>query len=199
MTDDQGEDDLFAREMAGVRRLRAEPSVRLRKPTASRSRAAMERRRRMAEQADAGTPVDGLNDSHIEWVGPHDIIEWRGDGIAHGVFRRLKQGGYRVDANLDLHRHTVEQARRALIRFILDCQKMDVRTAVIQHGKGDKVAPGERQAVLKSYTNHWLRLMPQVLAFHSTQPWHGGAGALYVLVKKSEQKKLENRERYRAL
>ncbi len=187
------EDELFAREMAGVRRLRAEPTVRLRKPQKATASEAMQRRREAAEQ-NQDTDSDGLSESHVEWVEPHDIIGWRGDGIAHGVFRRLKQGGYRLDARLDLHKHTVDQARRALIRFVLDCQTMDVRSALILHGKGER---GEQKAMIKSYTNHWLRMMTEVLAFHSAQPWHGGAGALYVLIKKSEKKKQENRERFR--
>jgi DNA-nicking Smr family endonuclease len=50
--------------------------------------------------------------------------------------------------------------------------------------------------VLKSYTAKWLIDMPQVMAYHSAQRHHGGAGALYVLVRKSERKKQENRERH---
>lgn len=187
------EEDLFAQEMADVRRLRAEPTVRLQRQAAPETDAALARRRAAAERQQA-QDVDGLSESHIEWVQPTDVLSWRAAGIAHGVFKRLKQGGYTLDARLDLHRHTVEQARRALIRFILDCQKYDVRAALILHGKGER---GEQKAVLKSYTCHWLQRIPEVLAFHSAQPRHGGAGALYVLIRKSEKKKQENRERYR--
>jgi hypothetical protein len=35
-----------------------------------------------------------------------------------------------------------------------------------------------------------------VQAFHSAQPQHGGTGAVYVLLRKSEEKKQENRERF---
>ncbi|TGG93241.1 DNA endonuclease SmrA [Natronospirillum operosum] len=190
---EQDEDDLFAQEMAGVRRLRAEPTVRLQRQPAPETDAALARRRAAAER-DQQVTVDGLSETHIEWVQPTDVLSWRAAGVAHGVFRRLKQGDYILDARLDLHRHTVEQARRALIRFILDCQTYDVRAAIVLHGKGER---GERKAVIKSYTHHWLQRIPEVLAFHSAQPRHGGAGALYVLIKKSEKKKQENRERYR--
>lgn len=190
---EDSEDDIFAREMAGVRRLRAEPSVRVKKNAAPQSSELLARRR-AAAMADGADNVDGLSESHVEWVQPTDVLSWRGDGVAHGVFRRLKQGGYTLDARLDLHRHTVEQARKAIVRFILDCQKYDVRSALILHGKGER---GEQKAVLKSYTQHWLRLIPEVMAFHSAQPHHGGAGALYVMIKKSERQKQHNRERYR--
>lgn len=187
------EDDLFAREMAGVRRLRAEPSVRLRRNRIQTPEALMAERRAAAEREQTDDQ-DGLSASHVAWVQPTDIISWRADGVAHGVYRRLKQGGYPLDARLDLHRHTVEQARKAIVRFILDCQQYDVRSALVLHGKGER---GEQKAVLKSYTRHWLTLIPEVLAFHSAQPWHGGAGALYVLIKKSERQKQQNREIYR--
>ena len=52
-------------------------------------------------------------------------------------------------------------------------------------------------AKIKSYVNHWLREIPEVLAYHSAQRHHGGVGAVYVLLRKSEQKKQQNRERFR--
>lgn len=65
---------------------------------------------------------------------------------------------------------------------------------LIRHGIGfkNKKHPG----VLKSYTNKWLQELEQVLAFHSAQKQHGGSGATYVLIKKSDEKKIENRERH---
>lgn len=188
----EDEDDIFAREMAGVRRMRMEPSVRLRRQTAQAADSLAVRR--AAAVSVPEDDRDGLSASHVEWVQPTDVLSWRGDGVAHGVFRRLKQGGYTLDARLDLHKHTVEQARKAIVRFILDCQKYEVRSAVILHGKGER---GEQKAMIKSYTQHWLKLIPEVMAFHSAQPHHGGAGALYVLIKKSEKQKQDNRERYR--
>lgn len=188
------EDDLFAQAMADVRRLRAEPSVRVQRVAAPDSDLAFLRRRAAAERQQA-QDTEGLTVSDsIAWVQPTDILSWRAAGVAHGVFRRLKQGGYPLDARLDLHRHTVEQARTALIRFILDCRRYDVRTALLLHGKGERSV---QPATLKSYTFHWLQRVPEVLAFHSAQPQHGGAGALYVLIRKSEKKKEENRERFK--
>ena len=188
------ENDIFAEAMADVRRLRAEPTVRVQRVAAPEKDLALIRRKAAAERQQA-QDSDGLTGSdHIEWLQPTDVLSWRAAGVAHGVFRRLKQGGYPLDARLDLHRHTVEQARTALIRFILDCRRYDVRTALVLHGKGERSA---QPATLKSYTYHWLQRIPEVLAFHSAQPQHGGAGALYVLIRKSEQKKEENRERFK--
>jgi len=47
----------------------------------------------------------------------------------------------------------------------------------------------EDPAVLKSHLVHWLPQLDDVQAFHTAQPKDGGAGALYVLLRKSERKK----------
>ena len=65
--------------------------------------------------------------------------------------------------------------------------------AIIIHGKGQSNKAA--QAKLKSYVNRWLPDLPEVQAFCSAQPQHGGVGAAYVLLAKSERKKQENRDR----
>ena len=95
-----------------------------------------------------------------------------------------------MDARLDLHHHTVEMARTAVYQFISDCLKYDIRTGIIVHGKGEREEP---RALLKSYTNNWLREIPEVLAFHSALRQNGGVGAVYVLLKESESEKDKNR------
>ena len=61
------------------------------------------------------------------------------------------------------------------------------------HGKGEDSATPAR---LKSYTNAWLRQLPEVLAFHSAQRRHGGYGATYVLLRKNEVARSDTRERH---
>ena len=52
------------------------------------------------------------------------------------------------------------------------------------------------RALLKSHVSAWLPQLPAVMAMHSAERRHGGSGALYVLLRKSERKKAENRERH---
>jgi DNA-nicking Smr family endonuclease len=66
---------------------------------------------------------------------------------------------------------------------------------MVIHGKGQTSAEKERCSILKGCTDKWLRDLDVVQAFHSAQPQHGGTGAVYVLLRKSEEKKRENRER----
>jgi len=131
------------------------------------------------EVQDEGNFLDP--DSIIEQVAPLDPLEFSRPGVQHGVYKNLRMGKYEIQSRLDLHRHTVEQARSALWIFVDDCQKHSVRCALITHGKGEHLA---RPAVLKSCVNHWLKQFDQVLAFHTAQKYHGGLGATYVLIKK---------------
>ncbi len=135
-----------------------------------------------------------LSTSHIQEVGPYDIVSFKRDGIQEGVFRKLRLGKYDCDARLDLHRMTVEQARKAIYDFIHECMEYQLRTVLLLHGKGDKTP--DKKAILKSYCEHWLEEIPEVMAFHSAQPQHGGTGAMYVLLRKSESAKNLNRERH---
>lgn len=191
----QGEDndndlELFRQEMKGVKRLKTKPRVDLvKQPVPEPS---LIHRRQMAVQV-AEADSNHLTEEIIDLVHPLDILEYRTDGVSHGVFRKLKRGQYPIDARLDLHRKSMQEAREDVFGFVADCLKYDVRSAMIMHGKGER---GEPQAFLKSCTNTWLKQMPEVLAFHSAQKHHGGVGALYVLLRKSERKKSENREKF---
>jgi DNA-nicking Smr family endonuclease len=50
--------------------------------------------------------------------------------------------------------------------------------------------------MMKSYVTNWLTQINDVQCVHSAQQFHGGTGAVYVMLRKSNEKKLENRERH---
>ncbi len=139
------------------------------------------------------TVQDPLAGEPMEMVEPLALLSFQRPGVQHGVFKNLRLGKYAIDARLDLHKLTVDKARREVYQFIQDCVNNDVRAVLITHGKGEG---REQPAMLKSCVAFWLPQLPEVLAFHSAQKHHGGYGATYVLLKKSERKKLENRERH---
>lgn len=149
-----------------------------------------EKRRTAAEQS-APVEQDPLTTMPDIMVDPLTVIAYRKPGVQHGVFKNLRLGKYTLDARLDLHRMGVEQARNAIFRFIKDCVENDVRAALITHGKGES---RERPALLKSCVAHWLPQLDSILAFHTAQKQHGSYGATYILLKKSEKKKLEHKE-----
>lgn len=186
------EKDLFLEEMSGVKPLQREPRERLIKPSVMGD---VERRREAATQ-----PLkDKINPLLDEGVDPLDawyVLDFKRPGIQHGVYKKLRMGRYDIEARLDLHRMTVKQARDEVKQFVDEASKLGLRTLLILHGKGQRKVEKENTAVLKGYVNHWLQQLEMVQAFHSAQPVHGGTGAVYVLLRKSADKKRENRERF---
>jgi DNA-nicking Smr family endonuclease len=149
--------------------------------------------RRKSAQLDIEADKNFLDpDSIIAPVAALDPLEFARPGVQHGVYKNLRMGKYEIQSRLDLHRHTVEQSRTALWRFVDDCEKHGVRCALITHGKGEG---RERPAILKSCVNHWLKQFDQVLAFHTAQKHHGGLGATYVLIKKSATARQDTSEK----
>ncbi len=181
--------EFFRREMAGVQPIKkAEQAVLGR--TVERTPGQIYRRE--AAQRPVDKDENFLTTDFIEFLHPLTILSFKREGVQNGVFRRLRRGGYAIEATLDLHRLTVEQARSAVFRFIRDCTRYDVRTALINHGKGGH---GDRPALIKSCVAKWLPMFPEIIAFHSAEKFHGGAGAVYVMLRKSEKLKELSRQR----
>jgi len=134
-----------------------------------------------------------LTDGEVEWVKPDDILSYKSSGIQPQVFKKLKNGGYVDDYQLDLHRYSIKQAREAIFELFNQSENDMQRSFMITHGKGHRSTP---PAKLKSYVNHWLKQIDQVIAFHSAIPRHGGSGSVYVLLKKGKNLKAINQKKY---
>ena len=68
-------------------------------------------RRRMAAVSCEQADDNFLTSSHVPEVGPFDVLEFQREGVQHGVFKKLRRGRYEIEATVDLHNMTVEQAR----------------------------------------------------------------------------------------
>ncbi|HVE44416.1 MAG TPA: Smr/MutS family protein [Gammaproteobacteria bacterium] len=129
------------------------------------------------------TPL-GLNESKdIPTVGGETLITYKQADIANKILRKLGKGQYTVDATLDLHGMTVEEAFQAVDHFLQACLADGFRVVLIVHGKGHH----SDQPTLKNKLNQWLRHLPLVLAFCSAGPTHGDRGAMYVLLKRNRE------------
>jgi DNA-nicking Smr family endonuclease len=189
------EDKVFLDEMSDVVPLKREPRVAVRgKPQGDRD-SSLDHRRRAAVQGKAHDR-NTLTDGDIAPLDSWFVLEFKRPGVQNGVFRKLKQGRYEAEARLDLHRMTAAVARREIFEFVQECHKLGLRSVLIIHGKGESRAEKERSSILKGCVDHWLRQLEIVQAFSSAQPRHGGTGAAYVLLRKSEEKKRENREKF---
>jgi DNA-nicking Smr family endonuclease len=189
-------DDEFRDAMADVAPLK---SKRLRiDATGKPSPAQLERRDARLERRDAaeGKTKKSADENYltlgeVTQRDPREILQWKKDGVQRQVFRRLKQGGYPVEEQLDLHGHTVREARVQLLDYLTRARARARRVVLIAHGRGEKSATPAR---IKSYVAHWLEQIPEVIAFHSAMPHQGGTGAVYVLLQKSRESKEANRE-----
>jgi len=192
MADD---DKMFFQAMSDVTPLKREARIAITPKNQSGKDSSLQQRR---EAAVTGAAVDLniLTEEGIEPLDPWYVLEFKRPGIQNGVFRKLRQGRYEAEARLDLHRMTVAIARKELFRFVEDCHQLGLRTVLLIHGKGETPSERGKCSILKGCTDHWLRELETVQAFHSARPQHGGTGAVYVLLRKSEEKKRENREKF---
>ncbi len=107
-------------------------------------------------------------------------------GRAPGLDRRtptnLRRGKVGIEARVDLHGMTQEQAHRALGDFLADSQAAGRRSVLVITGKGAGGTGILRDAVPKWLNEGANRNM--IRAFSHAQPQDGGEGALYVLLKR---------------
>lgn len=93
---------------------------------------------------------------------------------------RVARGRIEIDAKLDLHGLTLERARPRLASFLASAQARDAGLVLVITGKGGTGA-------LRREVPFWLSaadLRPLVIGFEVAAPSHGGAGALYVRIRR---------------
>jgi DNA-nicking Smr family endonuclease len=125
---------------------------------------------------------------------PENVPEKKTPALAP-LGRRLKQrvarGREPIDARLDLHGFTQSQAHAALLRFLRRAQADGVRMVLVVTGKGtSKGGETHERGVLKRQVPLWLSL-PEfrslVVGFEDAHIGHGGAGALYVRLRRAQR------------
>ncbi len=113
-----------------------------------------------------------------------EIAHGRAAGVDRRSAQRLTRGQLPVEAALDLHGYTQDQAHAALERFLSEVQARGLRCVLVITGKGTTKEAG---GVLRGQVPRWLNEpanRARVLAFDYAQPKDGGLGALYVLIRR---------------
>jgi DNA-nicking Smr family endonuclease len=96
---------------------------------------------------------------------------------------RLRRGKHPVEARLDLHGMTQDEAHHALAAFIRSARVGGKRCVLVITGRG-RLGGG----VLRAAVPRWLdepEFRPHLLAIATAQPRDGGAGALYVMLRRT--------------
>jgi DNA-nicking Smr family endonuclease len=101
-------------------------------------------------------------------------------GVDRRELRKLRRGGHSPAERLDLHGMTVSEALTTLTRFIDD--RRHRRCICIVHGRG--LHSKGSISVIKTRVRQWLRQHRAVLAYSDAPRADGGAGAVYVLLRK---------------
>jgi DNA-nicking Smr family endonuclease len=102
--------------------------------------------------------------------------------------RRLARGVVAIDARIDLHGLRQEDAHRRLSSFLAGAQARGHKLVLVITGKGAPGAdPFVERGVLRRAVPLWLAAETArgvVVGFESADPVHGGAGALYVRIRR---------------
>ena len=103
--------------------------------------------------------------------------------------RRLVRGAMAIDERLDLHGLTQEAAHAALRRFLVTARDRGARIVLVITGKGRAGGAYEvhERGVLRRSVPHWLAdpsLRGIVVGYEEAHTAHGGAGAIYVRLRR---------------
>lgn len=186
--DDSREQEIFLAAMQGVQRMDGESG---RQVTPAAQAAAPQQ---LSEEDQARNDLERFMRGDIEFELEYTEEYMYGyvRGLDIKTFQQLKSGSLSVAGHLDLHGMTSDQARDSLLFFIRESYLQGHRCVLVVTGRG-RNSPGG-QPILRTETETWLTKEPLrrvVLAFCTAQPKDGGAGALYVLLRK--QKKTEGK------
>jgi len=137
-------------------------------------------RESLSDEIDIGSLID-----------TDDQLSYLREGMGRDVIRKLRQGGWALQGEIDLHGLRSDEAREALGGFIRQAHRQGWRCVRVVHGKG-LGSPG-KTPVLKNKVLRWLVQKNEVLAFVQATPSEGGAGAFRVLLAPGSAQSAINR------
>jgi DNA-nicking Smr family endonuclease len=179
------EPNIFARAMEGVVPLRNGARIDLPAPAAAGRPPISDEDEALAALSDL---VKGA--TRFDVSDTREYIEGTIVGLDPRVVRRLRRGDFSWQAYVDLHGLTAEPARAAVEAFLTASVRAGHRCVLIVHGRGHNSK--DHTPVLKERLQSWLArgsLARIVLAFTSARPCDGGAGALYVLLRRDRRRR----------
>src|SRR5207244_3993166 len=153
---------------------------------------AAEGRRPISEEAEALMLLSDLitGSARFDITDTREYVEGAIVGLDPRLVRRLRRGDFAWQSHVDLHGMTAEEARPVVDRFLADSVRAGLRCVLIVHGRG--LNSKDQKPVLKERLKTWLargRPSRVVLAFTTARPCDGGAGALYVLLRRDRSRR----------
>ena len=156
------------------------------------------RGRDIAPAPEAGTPppqgqlsLQDFMEGKLEFAlsFTDEYIEGHVVGLDQMIMNKLRAGSLSPEGHLDLHGLNAVQAFEALRGFLRGSWYKGLRTVLVVPGRGRNSPDGI--GILREKLQLWLTQEPLkrvVLAFCTAQPHDGGAGSVYVLLRKYRKK-----------
>ncbi|HEU0231115.1 MAG TPA: Smr/MutS family protein [Burkholderiaceae bacterium] len=142
------------------------------------------RQRRLRAAGSEPAPLAAVSDAFAPAATAHDATSFVKAGRGPDLIRDLRRGKWPMQASLDLHGSTLDEARTRLDRFLVSCLSHGIRSVQIVHGKGLGSKDGP---VLKQTVRRWLTQIDAVIAYVECADVHGGSGAVQVLLRAPEK------------
>src|SRR5262245_37152049 len=146
----QREKAVFLAEMAGVTPLPKDPRGRVEKPQLTPK--LLYPTDDYEALADLRDLVEGRGEFTIQYT--DEYMEGLAPGVDRRLAQRLHRGDYAVQAHIDLHGHTVEEAKVVVERFVTDAYAAGQRCILLIHGRG--LNSKDNRPVLKEQVRIWL-------------------------------------------
>ncbi|HEX8574265.1 MAG TPA: Smr/MutS family protein [Allosphingosinicella sp.] len=111
-----------------------------------------------------------------------------GETLDGGWDRRLARGLVAPDAALDLHGHNLATAYDLLDRSLESAIRSGARLLLLVTGKPPGPAGPSKRGAIRAAIGDWLhasRHAGRIAAVRNAHPRHGGAGALYIVLRRA--------------
>jgi len=112
-------------------------------------------------------------------------------GLDSSWDRKLAKAAIAPDFTLDLHGHTLDSAHARLDHGLTQAISMGARLVLLITGRprpsDDHAGRGERRGAIRAKVLDWLAAGPhgpRIAAVRGAHPRHGGAGALYIVLRR---------------
>ncbi|WP_179505761.1 MULTISPECIES: Smr/MutS family protein [unclassified Sphingomonas] len=118
-------------------------------------------------------------------------LQASGQGLDASWDRKLARGTVSPDVAIDLHGLNLDLAHGRLLASLAQALAIGARVILLVTGKprphGDHDLRGERRGAIRAKLLDWLAASPyadRIAAVRPAQPRHGGAGAVYIVLRR---------------
>lgn len=180
LTDEQ----LFLMAMQGVEPIKSSENIIQSNREQSIQNAKQKLRKIRAAKVEPLPDFDAVIPESTQPIGAFDKVSMIDSGVRIQDRNRLKNSQFRVEAVLDLHGKTAQEAEIAIDDFIRQALAYNLKFVRIIHGKGYN--SNNEFPVLKNLCYRKLKSIGNIVGFCSAPEKDGGVGALNIQLKTTQ-------------